>query len=247
MPKIRYLTIQFGQELFHREMPCFRAAVIEKTRRESDLFHNHKDDGAYHYRYPAIQYKVIGRRAALVCLNQGTDDIHYLLQHRSLDLDIGGQKRCFTIEDVHLAYHNVQAWQHRFDYSLQYWQALNQDNYRRYQALESEAERLLMLENLLRANILSFASGIDWQVQEPVEVAITRMKGETWLPFKGQKALCFSLNFRTNVSLPDYIGLGKGVSVGFGSVRGFGEGGDGKMKRRSAKDSPSRPAYEKND
>jgi CRISPR/Cas system endoribonuclease Cas6 (RAMP superfamily) len=39
------------------------------------------------------------------------------------------------------------------------------------------------------------------------------------LPFKGRKVLTFCVNFKTNVSLPDYVGLGKGSSVGFGVVK----------------------------
>lgn len=29
----------------------------------------------------------------------------------------------------------------------------------------------------------------------------------------------FDIRFKSNVSLPDYIGLGKGVSIGFGMIK----------------------------
>lgn len=224
MPKVRYLTIQFDQALTPREVPYFRAAVIEKTRRESDLFHNHREDGASVYRYPCIQYRPIQGKAAVVCLNAGADDIHHLLQHRDLSLQIGNQRRQFAIEDVHMAYHNVQAWAHPLSYFLQHWQALNQANFQQYMALPDEPSRLALLERLLCANLLAFASGIGWHAEERLHAHITRLHRTDWLPFKGQKTLCFSLDFQTNVSLPDYVGLGKGVSVGFGGVRGMGGG-----------------------
>jgi hypothetical protein len=222
MPKVRYLKIRFANTLMPYEIPCFRSAVIEATSRQSTLFHNHAQEKGFLYRYPLIQYKVTNRKASLVCLGPGTDDIHYLLQNRQLDLRIGERRETFEIEDIQLRYHHVQAWQARFQYALKNWMALNQTNYKQYLQLETEVERLEFLENLLKANLLSFAGGIDWYVEQPLEARITRIKSTRWLRFKGRKVLCFTLNFTTNVSLPDYVGLGKGVSVGFGSVKGFG-------------------------
>ncbi|MCB0596843.1 MAG: hypothetical protein H6557_33145 [Lewinellaceae bacterium] len=222
MPKIRYLKIRFANALFPYEVPCFRSAVIEATERQSSLFHNHKQEG-FHYRYPLIQYKVTDKKASIICLESGTDDIHYLLQQRSLSLRIGQHIHDFEIEDVQLRYHQVQSWQARFHYALLHWQALNQENYRRYSALQTEVERLQFLEKMLLGNLLAFARSINWEPEHSIELSITRLKGEKWLPFKGRKVITFTLNFSANVSLPDYIGLGKGVSVGFGSVLGFGE------------------------
>jgi len=36
--------------------------------------------------------------------------------------------------------------------------------------------------------------------------------------YKGVRLLSFDAEFKTNVSLPDYIGLGKGVSLGMGTI-----------------------------
>ncbi|HMQ84002.1 MAG TPA: CRISPR-associated endonuclease Cas6 [Saprospiraceae bacterium] len=223
MPKIRYLKVQFANPIFPAEIPYFRAAVIEATQRESSLFHNHTDDKGVIYRYPLIQYKVTERKASIICIEQGTDDIHYLFQQRDLKLRIGEREESFTIEDIHLQYFNIQLWQSRLHYALKDWQALNQENYQRYLGLLTEVERLQMLEGLLRGNLLALATGIGWQVPAPIEVGITRLKEERRLRYKGQPVLCFSLNFHTNVSLPEYVGLGKGVSVGFGGVRRMGE------------------------
>jgi len=222
MPKIRYLNVRFANAIYPVDIPRFRAAVIEASQRQSNLFHNHTPDSGVIYRYPLIQYKVVGGQASIICLEQGTDDIHYLFQQRELDLRIGQRQERFEIDDIHLQYFQLQLWQHRFTYSLRDWQALNQDNFRRYQALETQVERLQFLENLLKGNILSLASGIGWQVEDPIEVGITQLKEERWISFKQSKALCFSLEFTANISLPDHIGLGKGVSVGFGEVRGLG-------------------------
>jgi hypothetical protein len=222
MPRTRYLRIRFNNPIYPREIPCFRAAVIEETERQSNLFHNHKGDTSFIYRYPLIQYKVMNRKAGMVCLNQGTDDIHYLLQKRQIRLQLGDQPPAdFQIEDIHLHYFDVQLWKADLHYSLLNWQALNQQNFAEYQSLTTEMEELQFLEKLLKGHLLAFASGIDWDVEEEIKVRITNLKQKKWLPYKGKKILTFTLNFTTNVSLPDYIGLGKGSSVGFGSVKRF--------------------------
>lgn len=218
MPKVRYLKVTFANPILAREAPCFRASVIEATARQSALFHNHTPDSGSIYRYPLIQYKPLFKKASIICLNEGTDDIHYLFQRRDLSLRIGDRQETFQIEDIHLNYFNVQCWQGQLEYALKDWQALNQDNYQRFQALGTEIERLQFLEKLLLGNILAFAKGIGWCPEGALQVQISRLKGSRWLPYKGRKVLCFSLNFRCNASFPNFIGLGKGVSVGFGSL-----------------------------
>ena len=235
MSKLRYLKIRFSNTLKPWEMPCFRAAVIEATGRQSTLFHNHDSENGFLYRYPKIQYKLTQRKASIICLGEGTDDIHYLLAHRSLRLRIGEREEHFAIEDVQLNYHQLQTWQGWFNYSIKNWMALNQTNFEEYNGLTGEVERLQFLEKMLLGNLLAFAKTMEMDKGErPIEVKITKMKGEKWLKYKGRRVLTFDLNCKANVSLPDHIGLGKGVSVGFGNVKRFGnrqsEGGNRKSE-----------------
>lgn len=219
MPKIRYLSIRFSQNVFPNEIPFFRAAVIEKTQRESSLFHNHQEEKGFLYRYPLIQYKVTHKKASIICLNEGTDDIHYLLQNQNMDLRIGHQVRSFEIEDINMHYHQVQTWDNLFHYSLLNWLPLNQKNHAHYDSLATEKEQLEMLNKILTGNLLSMAKGIQWFVEDKLIVEITRIEQMRELEFKNNTLLGFSVNFKSNVSLPDYVGIGKGSSVGFGVVK----------------------------
>ena len=219
MPKIRYLKIRFSQNIFPYEIPHFRAAVIEKTKRESNLFHNHKEEKGFLYRYPLIQYKVTHKKASIICLNDGADDIHYLLQNRNMNLRIGKKTVPFEIEDINMHYHQVQTWDKLFHYSLLNWLPLNQKNHTLYSALKTEAEKIKMLNKILTGNLLSMAKGIQWFVEDKLIVDIINIKQIRELEFKRKKLIGFSVNFKSNVSLPDYVGVGKGSSVGFGMVR----------------------------
>lgn len=75
LKKIRYLTVRFDVEIQPYEIPAFRGAIIEKTGAEYVNFHHHLADGQFLYRYPVIQYKRIGRNPAIICIDEGTDDI----------------------------------------------------------------------------------------------------------------------------------------------------------------------------
>ena len=75
-----------------------------------------------------------------------------------------------------------------------------------------------MLERLLTANILSFAKGIGLYFDGQVITRITQLVEPRLQYYKGVKLMSFDAEFKTNVSLPDYIGLGKGVSLGMGTV-----------------------------
>jgi hypothetical protein len=222
MPKVRFLRIRFDHPIFPYDIPRFRAAVIEKTDREAPLFHNHQGEDGFVYRYPLIQYKVTYKKASIICVNEGTDEIHHLLQHRDMELRVGDKVNNFSVEDVDLGYFQVQTWESAFDYSLLNWLALNQVHHRRFRELEgNDAEQLKLLESILTGNILSLAKGIGWEVKDRIQVRITELKRLKMLPFKKRQVLAFTLNFQSNVSLPDFVGLGKGASVGFGVVKGI--------------------------
>ena len=112
----------------------------------------------------------------------------------------------------------VQVWDSVFTYHLRKWLPLNQENYRRYEALDSIVERYAFLERLLTGNILSFAKNMGVYLDKQVECKITSADEPRIVNYKGVKMMSFDVEFKSNVSLPDYIGLGKGVSLGFGMV-----------------------------
>lgn len=217
--KIRVLTVGFDASLNFREIPSFRGAIINKVGQENILFHNHLDDTKYRYSYPLIQYKLMAQKPTILCIEQGVDEIHNFFEKSDWALQIGKRKVEMRIKHLHINTFTMQLWNRRFEYSLLNWLALNQQNHQKYEQIESLAERLAFLERILKANILSFAKGIDWLIESPVEVKITDLLRSNRFFFKNKKLLGFTLNFKTNVFLPNFIGLGKSVSRGFGTVK----------------------------
>lgn len=222
MKKVKTLFVQLENKLTVEEVRLFRAAVIEATKRAYDLFHNHREEGKYHYRYPLIQYKSIQGQASLLCLGEGTDVIHYFLGQPQITLRIGKREEELSVDRVDLKQVLLQTWNKDLNYQLTNWQALSQKNYAEWKQLEKEgslADQLSFLERILTGNILSACQGMDFHVEERLKVKIKKLKAGSWHSFKGQKIMTFSVDFSVNISLPEYIGLGKGASTGFGVLR----------------------------
>ena len=218
MKKLRVARIQFDEPIKGKDISSFRGAVLDKLENANELFHNHKDEG-YRYNYPLIQYKRISQKAAIVCLDEGVDSIHEFFNQNDWTLNLGDTQINFELKDLHLNQFNLQIWNRYFHYNIFNWLALNQENYKKYTDLPGEEERLYFLGNILRGNIMSFCKGIGYYAEKEIKVDIEDIIRTKVVPFKNIKLQAFDVRFKTNMFLPEYIGLGKGVSLGYGTVR----------------------------
>jgi len=218
MDRIQTLIIRFNNEIRREEIPLFRGAIINATEQAGLLFHNHEEDGSLRYSYPLIQYKRINQKAAIVCLGEGTEAIGQFFSSCNYDVMIGERKVKLEVDSLNAHQDLVQTWEWEFAYHIRRWLPLNQENYAVFCQEESLASRYAMLERLLVANILSFAKGVGVHFDDQVVTRITQLDEPRLQSYKGVKLMSFDGEFKTNVSLPDYVGLGKGVSLGMGTV-----------------------------
>src|SRR5699024_2695773 len=172
----------------------------------------------YYFRYPVVQYKSVRGRPAILCLGAGVEEIHKLFNKNSWEIDLKGKRVDLTIDALNLENISLKVQKTSNKYGLRNWLALNERNFKRYKAIADEIGRMEMLEKILIGNILSFAKGMDWRIEEEVKVRIGRIGKTKNLTYKNTHLLGFDLQFQTNVSLPYYIGLGKGASHGYGMV-----------------------------
>ena len=215
---IRTLTIHFQNNLYQDEINHFRGAILQHLGQEIPIeFHNHEENG-YRYNYPLIQYKRIGGKAAIFCIDKGVEMLWHITENQKYSLQIGKREELFCISNIDADRIFVQTWQDTFTYTIRKWLPLNQHNHKKYLSLERMGDRIAMLENILTANILSFAKGLGITIQEEITTSILNIESENIYRFKNTKMYGFDLHFRSNVSLPNWIGLGKGVSHGFGTV-----------------------------
>lgn len=217
MKKIRTLRILFDDTLQSFELPAFRGAIIDKTGRSHQLFHNHEGEG-FRYAYPLIQYKKLRGKAAMVCIGEGVDQIHHFFNRPDWSLQISGRTLPMHIHKLEMGDFTLQVWNQTFEYHIQNWIALNPEGYKTYQQLVGEQEKKDFLAKKLVGNVLSFAKGLDWHIDKEIQLELSSPIVSKTLKIKDVRMLGFTLNFKTNVSLPHGIGLGKSVSLGYGVV-----------------------------
>lgn len=233
MKKLRLLSVSFDTSIKPWELKKFRGAVASKVGIENEWFHNHDnavypDDEdprkpRYHHRYPLIQYKIDTHgqkmRPMLLCLDDCIEEAHHFFSQSDWSLRIGSQVHDMRIARLHVDQINLNVWETFLPYRLHKWRALNSDNFKEWQKLDGLVERIAFLENILAAHVLSFARGVEWELDKRFEVKITKVLNEEWVSFKDIKVLAFTIEFKANISMPDFIGLGQGSGEGFGTVR----------------------------
>ena len=199
-----------------RDAHKLRGYFGELFREHSSLLHNHLETGENAYRYPLVQYKVIGGLPTLVGLNEGADLLIGLFL-KIKELQIGGRSYPVLQKNIESKTVNIGLSDDLHAYRFEtLWMALSQRNYAEYMA-ESEEQKLKHLKAILTGNILSFYKAMNYMAEAPILVNL-KIIAERETQFKNNSMLAFQASFVTNTILPDYLGLGKSVARGFGTI-----------------------------
>jgi len=179
---------------------------------EDAEFHHHSDRS---FHYPLIQYKKIDGRLMVV----GLQNYAQVLLNRVAQLDriiaAGEAIRVHTV-DVHFDEYEVDAQTHSYQFATP-WIALNENNYAKFRNMAVERRRPF-LEQMLVGSTLSALKGLGIYVNHRVVATISQCK-PVKVRVHQNDFEAFHARFSLNVGLPDFIGLGKSVSKGFGCVR----------------------------
>jgi len=179
------------------------------------LLHQHIAD-KFVYKYPLIQYKMIDGVPLIFGINEGVEvlkeiydkydeirlgDSRYIINERGMiikDQDFGLSKK---------------FWKYQF---VTPWFALNQDNYKKYY-LDNKDEQHNMLGKILIGNLLSVSKGIGYEVVDEIKADVKVKPQKRNL--KNTVIMEFTGTFIVNFNIPNYMGLGKSVSRGFGAIQ----------------------------
>ena len=217
MPKIRTLVLKFDNNLLFSEIPKFRGAVIASLEQKDILYHNHDENGVI-YKYPRIQYKRLQQKAAIICIKEGVEAIHELFTSGNFTYHIGGREEEMHILSVNTYDTGLDFCDNMKSYRLHNWLPLNSDNYKEYQSLERLADKVTFLEKKLVGNLLSFFTSIGFRANEQIKLNITNILDQRLAKYKNVKLMAFDVEFKANLNLPSYIGIGKSASIGFGTL-----------------------------
>ncbi len=226
---LRMLSVQFDAAIQPWELYAFRGAIARKAGLEHDLFHNHNnDDGGFHQRYPLIQYKFNTQNGRmlpmLLCLSEGIEAAHHFFSQPDWSIEVSAGQVPLRIHRLDVQQHTLSMCEKPQVYRLHKWRPFNEENHDHWRTLRGIAEQYAYLERLLATHILVFASGLNWRIPDQAIVKILELRKREQISYKGIHHEVFTLDFEVNVSLPDYVGLGKGVALGMGVVRRQGWG-----------------------
>ncbi|MEC7872757.1 MAG: CRISPR-associated endonuclease Cas6 [Candidatus Neomarinimicrobiota bacterium] len=181
-------------------------------------------NGAYRkkFLYPRIQVKVLDEEIFIIGLNQGVDPI-MKIKDEIKELNFGDIT--FKVEDCDLEesaqLFNLTSNLIKYKF-ISNWVALNNSTNNKYQNM-NDANRLEFLNKLLGENIVFLAREVGFDFEKNIFSRINISSLEPisedqkgWGSFQGE--------FYSNIILPNYIGIGNGITRGYGTI--FGENRD---------------------
>lgn len=175
-------------------------------------FHHHSERS---YHYPLIQYKRVDREPMILGLQEYAA---VLMNKISIVDSISTIRGSFKVDSQEIS---LSTWQVRntsrcYDFASA-WLPLNEANFSAFKDLSGEGQKAF-LEKILVGNTLSCLKGLGIFVDYRVESYLVSFRSYT-VRAHGNLFEAFSARFFLNVDLPDFIGLGKSVSKGFGTIR----------------------------
>jgi hypothetical protein len=178
-------------------------------------------DGRYreNFLYPRVQVKILNEQIYLIGINEGVEPIKDLTGHIDF-LDFGNIT--FNVLDM-----DIEEYSDRFQTTTQLiryrfitpWVALNQTTGNRYKFLKSD-DRQAFLNRLLGQNIVFLAREMGIKMDEKIFTK-TNLTSLFPKPVDENDWGAFFGEFRTNFILPNFIGLGNGITRGYGAIYGL--------------------------
>ncbi len=218
MIKVKTIYFQFAcDELTKITTDKLRGFFADQFR-EYSLLHHHLDGNKYLYKAPLIQYKIIDSKPLVIGINEGADVLQEI--YREIDyLKIGTSTYAITEKVITLRTDYFGITDKNISYSfITPWLALNEENYDRYIRAGTWVKRQELLQRILIGNIISLSKALGYTVSESIKANIIKLK-EVNTKLKDTPMLGFYGTFKVNFEIPDYWGIGKSVSRGFGTIK----------------------------
>ncbi len=198
-----------------KESGTFLRGFVGNKFRDEPILHHHLEKN-YLYTYPLVQYKVIKGTPVILGINEGATALKNISNEFD-NLKLGTSSYKIVEKQTIEKYQNFcfSEKERKYNFVIP-WIALNEKNYKEYNSLNKK-EQTLLLHKVLIGNILSVAKAFEYVVLSELKVK-TKVKPVS-VVYKGISMIGFSGDFKINFKLPEFIGLGKGVSQGFGTVK----------------------------
>ena len=182
---------------------------------EYSLLHQHITDKLI-YKYPLIQYKMPGGNPLVMGINEGAEVLKDIYDKFD-EIKLGEIKYKIMERGMTLKNEEFGCCEEIFSYRfVTPWLALSQYNYPKYLNADRDGKKDL-LRRILVGNILSASKGLGYVAKEHIRLEVGRMQDEI-CQLKGTMVTGIRGEFTATFAIPEFMGLGKSVSRGFGAV-----------------------------
>lgn len=214
---LQLLTTTFDLPLTLAEIPRWRGAWCEMAGWQADRFHNHRSgDGKVIYRYPLLQYRAYRRQAGFVAIKEAVKDVQQTLAGNEWQIRWKDTPTSLGMLNLQLETYELHLDKKSHTYRIRNYLPFNAENFAQWQKTELLQDKISLLTRLIPGHLISFAKGISWRIPGRFEVEITNLTRQRPVTLHEVLRPAFDLEFRTQLFLPSGIGIGKGVSHGFG-------------------------------
>lgn len=185
---------------------------------ERDLLQfNRFEAGATKFHYPRVQFKIIENMAYLIALEEAASFLQAAEANNQVRIQLPDE-----ITMSHCAFESRIEPIGLIDSAREYkfatpWLALNDRNFNTYTQSRSKQNRNEELHRILVGNCFSLINGLAIPLDGRIELECGKMTSVK-ASVNGRGQIGFLGTFRVNLHLANFIGLGKSVSRGFGSV-----------------------------
>lgn len=186
---------------------------------EYPILHHHIKEVGNLYTYPRVQYKILEGTPIILGIEEGVDVLKKISDDIT-ELQLG--KSNYKVQSLQMNQMNTDLGPCRENNQYKFltpWLALNPDNYQKFKEIKNWKEKKIFLNDILVGNILSMSKGLDFVVDR--KLYVHSYLNDDMVRYKGMDLIGFTGEFRVNFKIPDFFGLGKGVSQGFGAVKAF--------------------------
>lgn len=182
----------------------------------------HRDDAAgFIHRYPVLQCKQIKSDLVVTGISQGAGCLCQLTRDQ-ITLGAGENNCRITSRDpeIRAAPFGIADTFSTYEF-LTPWLALNQQHAKKFYDLSGKPERDAFMHKLLTAQLAILAKSLEYEFTAPISCeAKVRFRRDR---IGRENVMVFLGKFRTNLHMPDYLGIGRSVSLGYGTIKGIPE------------------------
>jgi hypothetical protein len=185
--------------------------------------HQNNTTGFIH-RYPVLQCKQLKRDLIAIGISQGAGCL-CRIAHDETILGFGESTCRITASDPAIRAETFGIADTVFTYEfLTPWLALNQQHAKKFYDLKGKPQRDVFMQKLLTSQLTSLAKSLDYDMISQVCCeAKVRFRRER---INRENVMVFVGKFRTNLCIPDYLGIGRSVTQGYGTIKRITESPD---------------------